>query len=295
VPPVVVLGPTAAGKSDVAMAAALAIPGTEIVAVDAMQVYRGMDIGTGKPTAADRATVVHHCLDLVDPNEEFTVADYQRAYGAAVAGISGRPLLVAGTGLYLTAVIDGLDVPGQWPDVRLELEAEHDVSALWSRLDALDPVAAARIDPGNRRRIVRALEVTLGAGRPFSSFGPGLRAYPPTDVVMIGLRWRREVLAARIERRVLAMVAAGLPQEVERLAAAGPLSRTARQALGYKELLDEPDVDTAVTATIARTRQFAVRQERWFRRDPRVRWIDVEHDPVAEAAPALIDVLRFPT
>ncbi len=204
-------------------------------------------------------------------------------------------LLVAGTGLYLAAVVDELDVPGQWPDVRQQLEAEDDVRALWCRLDALDPVAAGRIAPANRRRIVRALEVTLGAGRPFSSFGPGLRAYPPTDVVMIGLRWRREVLAARIERRVLAMVAAGLPQEVERLAAAGPLSRTARQALGYKELLDEPDVDTAVKATIARTRQFAVRQERWFRRDPRVRWIDVEHDPVAEAAPALIDVLRFPT
>ena len=249
--PVVLLGPTAAGKSDVAMSAALAVPGTELVAVDAMQVYRGMDIGTGKPTAADRAAVVHHCIDVIEPSEEFTVADYQRAYRGAVAGIRGRPLLVAGTGLYLAAVVDGLDVPGQWPDVRVQLEAEGDVRALWRRLDAVDPVAAGRIDPANRRRIVRALEVTLGAGRPFSSFGPGLRAYPPTDVVMIGLRWRREELAERIERRVLAMVAAGLPQEVERLAAAGPLSRTARQALGYKELLDEPDLDAAVRAAIA--------------------------------------------
>ena len=167
--------------------------------------------------------------------------------------------------------------------------------ALWRRLDALDPVAAGRIDPANRRRIVRALEVTLGAGRPFSSFGPGLRAYPPTDVVMIGLRWRargaggthRAARAGHGRRRAAA--------EVERLAAAGPLSRTARQALGYKELLDEPDLDAAVKATIvAGTRQFAVRQERWFRRDPRVRWIDVEHDPVAEAAPALVDALRSP-
>ena len=184
------------------MAAALAVPGTEIVAVDAMQVYRGMDIGTAKPTADDRAVVRHHCLDLVDPSEEFTVADYQRAYAAAISTINGRPLLVAGTGLYLSAVVDRLEVPGRWPEIRRELDDERDLGALWARLVALDPVAASRIDAGNRRRIVRALEVTLGAGRPFSSFGPGLQAYPATDVVMIGLRWPRQALAERIAQRV---------------------------------------------------------------------------------------------
>ncbi len=195
-PPVVVLGPTASGKSDVAMAAALAVPGTEIVAVDAMQVYRGMDIGTAKPTAADQAAVRHHGIDLVAPTVDFAVTEYREAYDHAVATIAGRPLLVAGTGLYLTAVLDRLAVPGQWPAVRDRLDAEPDVAALWARLDALDPVAAGRIEPGNRRRIVRALEVTEGSGRPFSSYGPGLQAYPPTDATLIGLRWSRPALTA---------------------------------------------------------------------------------------------------
>lgn len=288
----VVLGPTASGKSDVAMAAARAVSDTEIVAVDAMQVYRGMDIGTGKPSKADRQAVVHHGLDLVEPTEEFTVADYRHHYDAFVPSIDGAALLVAGTGLYLAAVLDRLDVPGRWPELRAELEHEPDPHELWRRLDELDPVAASRIEPGNRRRLARALEVTLGAGRPFSSFGPGVGAHPPTGAIMIGLRWSRPALAARIERRVHMMIEEGLPDEVRRLHAAGPLSRTARQALGYKELLDDPDLERAIEATVRRTRQFAVRQERWFRRDRRVRWIDIEHDPVAEVAPAVIEALR---
>jgi tRNA dimethylallyltransferase len=294
-PAVVVLGPTASGKSDVAMAAARDVPGTEIVAVDAMQVYRGMDIGTAKPTAADQAAVRHHLIDLVEPDTEFTVAEYRRAYDAAVATIAGRPLLVAGTGLYLTAVLDRLEMPGQWPAVRADLEANPDTAALHARLATLDPAAAARIEPNNRRRIVRALEVTLGSGRPFSSYGPGMQAYPPTDAVLVGLRWPRPVLAERIARRVEAMMAAGLLAEVERLAARG-LSRTAAQALGYKELLAHLDghcsLDEAVDQIVLRTRQFAVRQERWFRRDPRVRWIDIDRDPVAEVAPAVVAALR---
>ncbi len=189
-PPVVVLGPTASGKSDVAMAAATAVDGTEIVAVDAMQVYRGMDIGTAKPSVADRERIPHHCLDLVEPSEPFTVTDYRAAYDRAVAGIAGRRLLVAGTGLYLAAVVDRLDVPGRWPDVRARL-ARRPLSELWVKLIDLDPTAASRIDPGNRRRVERALEVSVGSGRPFSSFGPGVGAYPPTRTVMIGLRWPR--------------------------------------------------------------------------------------------------------
>jgi tRNA dimethylallyltransferase len=294
-PPVVVLAPTASGKSDVAMAAALAIPGTEIVAVDAMQVYRGMDIGTAKPTPADQAAVRHHGIDLVAPTVDFAVTDYVVAYDSAVATITGRPLLVAGTGLYLAAVLDRLAVPGQWPEVRERLDAEPDVAALWARLDADDPVAAGRIEPGNRRRIVRALEVTEGSGRPFSSYGPGLQAYPPTDATLIGLRWSRPALTQRVERRVTAMMDAGLLAEVAGLHATG-LSRTAAQALGYKELIDHLEgraaLADAIAATTLRTRQFAVRQERWFRRDPRVRWYDVERDPVAELAPVVIAALQ---
>lgn len=276
------------------MAAALAVAGTEIVAVDAMQVYRGMDIGTAKPSAADRAAVPHHGLDLADPSELFTVSDYRAAYDEAVPGIAGRPLLVAGTGLYLTAVLDRLDLPGQWPELRAELESDADLDALHRRLGELDPVAAARIEPGNRRRIVRALEVVLGSGRPFSSFGPGLQAYPPTAATLIGLRWSRPALTARIRQRVEAMMDAGLLAEVEHVAAGG-MSRTARQALGYKELLDHLDgrvtLAEAVGAVVVRTRQFAVRQERWFRRDPRIRWIDVDRDPVAEVVPVVVDAL----
>jgi tRNA dimethylallyltransferase len=300
-PPVALLGPTAAGKSDVAMAAARAAAGTEIVAIDAMQVYRGMDIGTAKPTAEDRATVVHHCLDLADPNDEMSVMEFRRAYDAAIAAISSRPpgraLLVAGTGLYLTAAIDRLELPGIWPVVRATLDDEPDTAALYDRLKSIDPVAADRIDPANRRRIVRALEVSIGSGQPFSSFGPGVGAFPPTDVVQLGIRWPRAALGARIERRVQAMMETGLLDEVARLAAHG-LSPTARQALGYKELLDHldglVDFDGAVAAIVTRTRRFATRQERWFRRDPRVRWIDIDPaaaDPLAEVRSRVVDAL----
>jgi len=294
---VVVLGATASGKSAVAMAAARQVPGTEIVAVDAMQVYRGMDIGTAKPTAVDRAAVPHHGLDLVEPDRSFTVAEFVATYEAARAGIAerdGRPLLVAGTGLYLTAVLDGLDLPGQYPDARAAVDQESDTAALYARLTALDPIAAGRIEPGNRRRLVRALEVTIGSGRLFSSFGPGVAAFPPTNAVLVGIRWSRHDLGLRIDRRVDAMIDAGLLDEVARLRATG-LSRTAAQALGYKELLEHlhghVTLDDAIAATKLRTRQFAVRQERWFRRDPRVRWIDVTDDPVAEAAPAVVAAL----
>ena len=294
-PLVVVLGPTASGKSDVAMAAALAVAGTEIVAVDAMQVYRGMDIGTAKPTSADQAAVTHHGIDLVDPTEPFGVTDYVAAYDRSAAAMSGRPVLVAGTGLYLTAVVDRLEFPGQYPTVRDELAAEPDARALYARLVELDPVAAARMEPGNRRRVVRALEVTIGSGRPFSSFGPGVSAFPPTDATLIGLRWRREQLTERVEQRVGRMMRAGLLDEVRRLRAGG-LSHTAAQALGYKELLAHLDgeltLDEAVALVVLRTRQFAVRQERWFRRDPRIRWVDVVADPVAEITPLVIEALR---
>lgn len=298
--PLVVLGPTGSGKSDVAMAYAVAHPGTEIVAVDAMQVYRGMDIGTAKPSTADRATVRHHGLDLADPADEFAVAEFVDAATTAIDDIEsrhGRALLVAGTGLYLRAITDPMELPGRWPDVRERLErraAEEGPVAMHAELTVLDPLAASRMEPTNERRVVRALEVTLGSGRPFSSFGPGLDQYPPVPFVQVGLQWPRPVLARRIEERVHRMMAAGLLAEVAALLERpGGLSRTALQALGYKELVahlrGECSLDEAIETVVVRTRQYAVRQERWFRRDPRIRWVPIEHDPVAEVLPVLQD------
>lgn len=289
-----IVGPTASGKSAVALAVARDLGNVELVSIDSMQVYRGMDIGTAKPTAAERGAVVHHLLDLVDPFEEFTVAEFRAAYDAAIDDIGARgaqALLVGGTGLYHRVVIDDFDLPGQWPDVRAALEQVASTVELHGRLVRLDPVAAAKMEPTNRRRVVRALEVTMGSGRAFSSFGPGVDDYPPSPVAQIGVRWPRDVLRGRISERVWSMIDDGLIAEVEALATAG-LSRTASQALGYKEILAAIDgrmsQDEAIAAIITRTQQFAVRQERWFRRDPRVRWVDIADDVVAEAAPIVV-------
>ena len=263
-----------------------------------MQVYRRMDIGTAKPTPAEQAEVPHHCIDLVEPTVDFTVAAYKTAHADALANIEavgGVALIVGGTGLYHRVVIDDFDLPGEWPAIRADLDGQDDTAALYERLESLDPTAASRIEPSNRRRIVRALEVTLGSGRPFSSFGPGVDSYPPTNVVQIGIRRPRPVLRELIERRVHGMIDDGLVDEVRTIAADRGFSRTAAQALGYKEILShlagEISQDEAIHLITTRTRQFAVRQERWFRRDPRVRWIDVDHDPVADAAPAVIDAI----
>jgi tRNA dimethylallyltransferase len=275
--PVVIVGPTAAGKSALAMEIATRRDDVEIVAVDSMQVYRGMDIGTAKPTRADQETVSHHCLDLAEPSEDFTVTRYRAAYDDAVAGIEARgrrALLVAGTGLYLRAVTDRLPIPGQWPDVKAELEGEADTRALHSQLVALDPLAASRMTDTNRRRIIRALEVSIGSGRPFSSFGPGLTAYPDVPFRFIGVDVDPAELAGRIGARFDHMVAAGLLAEVEGLR--GRLSRTAAQALGYRELLAALEgacsTDEAIQLAKQRTARFARRQRSWFRRDPRIEW-----------------------
>ena len=281
------------------MAYAVARADVEIVAVDAMQVYRRMDIGTAKPTVADQQVVPHHGIDLVEPSQPYTVADFARVVGPAVAGIAARgrqPLLVAGTGLYLRALTDPMTIPGQWPDIRATLESRAQTEgslALHAQLSELDQVAASRMEPSNVRRIVRALEVTLGSGRPFSSFGSGLSDYQPTNFVQVGLRWSRNALLERIGQRVERMMSAGLLVEVAGLVGEpAPLSRTSRQALGYKELIEHLEgkvgLTEAVSMIVLRTRQFAVRQERWFRRDPRIRWVTIEHDPVAEALPVLL-------
>jgi tRNA dimethylallyltransferase len=275
------VGATASGKSALALALGLADRTIEIVSVDSMQVYRGMDIGTAKPAPTARSAVPHHLVDVADPWDDFTVSAYGELARAALAGIEARghhALLVGGTGLYLRAVVDDLRPPGQFADVRAEIEREPDTVALHGRLTALDPVAAARMEPTNRRRIVRALEVTLGSGRPFSSYGPGLEAYPPTPFRLVGVDLPTEIVAQRIEARYHRQVADGFVDEARRLLAdPRGVSRTARQALGYKELFahlaGECTLDEALGLAIRRTRRFARRQRSWFRRDPRIVWL----------------------
>jgi tRNA dimethylallyltransferase len=188
-------------------------------------------------------------------------------------------VLVGGTGLYLRGVVDHLELPGRWPQVASELDSDPDTAGLHRRLLQLDPVAGSRMEPTNRRRVIRALEVTVGSGRRFSSFGPGLDAYPPVDVTFVGLALDRTVLTTRIAARLARQMAAGFLDEVARLEARPQgWSRTAAQALGYRELLEHlrqgaPLVDCVATAAL-NIRRFAVRQERWFRRDPRIRWFD---------------------
>ncbi|MEM7287377.1 MAG: tRNA (adenosine(37)-N6)-dimethylallyltransferase MiaA [Actinomycetota bacterium] len=293
-PILAIVGVTAGGKSALAMEVARSDSRVELVSVDSMQVYRGMDIGTAKPSAAEVAEVRHHMIDVADPWDDYTVSEFQAGARAAIAEIEGRggvPVLVGGTGLHLRSVIDDLDIPGQFPDVAAALQ--HEATAdLHARLSDLDPEAAARMEPSNRRRVVRALEVTVGSGRPFSSYGPGLDSYPATRFRLIGPRWERPAIDARIERRYEIQMHQGFLAEVRRLAShERGLSRTASQALGYRQLLDhvrgEGSLEDALERAIIATRQFARRQERWFRRDPRITWIDVTENPM-EASPAVM-------
>jgi tRNA dimethylallyltransferase len=252
-----------------------------------------MDIGTSKPSRAQQAEVPHHLLDLVDPGDEFTVRQFQQAAQRALEEIEARghhALLVGGTGLYLRAVVDDLRFPGRYPAIREDLETELgegrvEVADLHARLAVLDPVAAARMEPSNQRRVVRALEVTLGSGRPFSTFGPGLEAYPLSSVTMVGLTVPTEMVDHRIAARFGRWMEEGLLDEVRALAARpGGISLTARQALGYRELLAHVEegapLDACIEEAVRRTRSFARRQASWFRRDPRINWTDADAGPV---------------
>ena len=247
-----------------------------------MQVYRGMDIGTAKPSAGEQAKVRHHLIDLVDPHESFTLVDFQAAHQSARRDIqerNGIPLLVGGTGLYVRGVIDGLTPPPRFPEIVERLENETQTESLHQRLSQVDPVGASRMENNNRRRIIRALEVTLGTGRPFSSFGPGLNNYPQVPYRILGIEIERTELDKRIELRYRRQMAAGFLDEVRDLAQV-ELSVTAGQALGYKELLahvrGDVSLDEALELAIQRTKRFARRQQRWFRRDPRVEWVPVD-------------------
>jgi len=300
------VGPTATGKSALALAGAQALGDVEIVSVDSMLVYRGMDIGTAKPTVEERAGVVHHLLDVAEPTEDYSVARFQREAAEALTAIEARGrrgLLVGGTGLYFQAVVDGLHLPGEDLALRAELEARAAAPAglagLYHQLADLDPVAADRIEPRNRRRVVRALEVMLVTGRAFSSYGPGVfgAVGSPLPVRVAGVWMPRSIGAGRIAERVRGMAAAGLVDEVRRLAAApGGLSRTARQAIGYKEVLDYldgvvPSLEMALNRAVDRTRALARRQRMWFRRDRRISWFGVGENPVA-SLPALLATWR---
>jgi tRNA dimethylallyltransferase len=298
---VALVGPTASGKS--ALAHSLAFDhhdSVEILCVDAMTVYRGMDLGTAKPTRAERAAVSYHLIDLVDPSEVFTVAQYQAAARVAAADVwraDHQVLYVGGTGLYGRAVLDDLAIPGQYPHVRaiLEARAHDELPALYAELELLDPLAASRMEATNARRVVRALEVTLGAGRPFSSYGEGLVTYGPARVVQVALQTDFEQLDVRIATRFRTWMDQGLLEEVTALASApGGLSRTARQAVGYRELLrhveEGADLEACVEDAIIQSRRLARRQRSWFLRDPRIEWFD---DPF-EARSRLLDVLNGP-
>ncbi len=288
---VALVGPTASGKSKLAHELALSRGDVEIVSVDAMSVYRGMDLATAKPAIIERREVHYHLIDLVEPSEEFTVAEFQRAARGAkerIIGAGHGVLYVGGTGLYGRAVLDDLDIPARYPEVRATLErrAESDLDGLYEHLVELDPLAASRLERTNERRVVRALEVTLGAGRPFSSYGEGLMTYGPVRVAQIGLDVDPDVLDERIARRFHEWMDAGLLDEVAQLRERpGGLGRTARQAVGYRQLLEHLEeglpLASSVEAAITQSRRLARRQRSWFRRDPRVEWFG---DPEAARA-----------
>jgi tRNA dimethylallyltransferase len=269
-------GPTASGKTAVGVALARRL-GAEVVALDSMTLYRGMDVGTAKPTPAERGGVPHHLIDVLDPWESASVARYRDWAAEAVAEIEARGrrvVFVGGSGLYLKALLRGLfEGPGADPALRLGLESEalaRGDAALHARLAALDPAAAARLHPNDRRRVVRALEVVASTGRPLSEWQTGHDRPAPAGVAVFALERPRAELWDRIDRRVVAMFEAGLVAEVRRLVGGSrPLSQVAAQGVGYKEVIELIAGRTTETETVAlvqlRTRQFAKRQGTWFR------------------------------
>lgn len=296
-PVIAVVGATAAGKSDLAVELALrlgaASGGAEIINADSMQLYRGMDIGTAKLDPAERRGVPHHLLDIWDVTRTANVAEYQELARTRIDELRRRgaaPVLVGGSGLYVRAALDELDFPGTDPAIRARLEAELDdrgPAPLHARLAERDPRAAKAILPGNGRRIVRALEVIELTGRPFTATLPEHTSRYPC--VQIGVRVPRSELDARIEVRVERMWRAGLIEEVRALRERGLADgRTASRALGYAQVLryleGEWDEEQARAETVRATRRFARRQESWFRRDPRVHWLDHDDPDLVEHA-----------
>lgn len=285
-PLLVLVGPTAVGKTAISVAVARRL-GAEIISGDSMQVYRGMDIGTAKITPAEMDGVPHHMIDMKEPDEPFSVAEFQARVDGLIRSILGRgrlPMLVGGTGLYVRAVLQEYtftEMEGD-PDLRERLaaeEAQHSVGHLHRRLAAVDPAAAARLHPNDLRRIIRALEVFETTGVPISETQTAGDAAPRYDDLFIGLTMDRELLYQRIDQRVEQMLAAGLQREVERLLLRFPPSTQALEAIGYREmvwhlrgLLTYPETAALIQRN---TRRFAKRQYTWFKRDEGIHWIDL--------------------
>ncbi|HJF77531.1 MAG TPA: tRNA (adenosine(37)-N6)-dimethylallyltransferase MiaA [Brevibacterium linens] len=295
-PIITVVGATATGKSDLALDLADRLGG-EIINTDSMQFYRGMDIGTAKLPVDERRGIPHHLIDILDVTEEANVQDFQARARAAIADIRERglrPILVGGSGLYVRAAVDHMEFPGTDPQVRARLEAEvaTDRWALHQKLRELDPTAAEKITVNDQRRIARALEVIELTGRPFSAQLPDYQEVEPT--IHLGLRMDRAILHERIATRVHLMWEHGWVDEVIRLLDAGLAEgKTASRAIGYaqiqRHLAGELTAAEAKEETTIRTRQFARRQDTWFRRDPRIRWIDGSvADPEQNLAAALV-------
>jgi tRNA dimethylallyltransferase len=299
VPVAAIVGPTGVGKTKVSLAVAPQLD-AEIVSVDSMQIYRGLDIGTAKPSGPMRTELPHHLLDLFDPSHEVTVAQFQKLGRAAIADVTAtgrRPLLVGGSGLYFRALVDDLRFPPRSVEVRKELESEIEArgaEALYERLTVMDPRAAAKIDPKNARRIARALEVIEVTGRPFSESDAWEKFDSIYDLRAAGLTLAREKLFARLEARVDAMLDAGLIEEARALQGAG-MGRSAGQALGYRQILEAPDGrsrDQIRDDILAVTKRFARRQESWFRSDPRVVWFEADEPGLVDR---LVGFFRLPS
>jgi tRNA dimethylallyltransferase len=300
----VLVGSTATGKTALAVRLAERC-GAEILSVDSMLVYRGMDVGTAKPTAEERARVPHHLLDLADPSEPFTVVRFQREGLRVLDRLdrAGRQALMAGgSGLYLRALLDRLNFPGTDAGTRRELETEAASVGgfrLYERLRGLDPAAADRIDPGNLRRTVRALEVAAVTGRPFSTFASAWDRYAPGHVLAAGIEVDRVALDRRIAARLRAMLERGWLAEVEALVDRGSGGwLTATQAIGYAELArhleGELSLEDALDRTYVRTRNLARRQMAWFRRDPRIRWFRAGEGGASEVEDEVASYLEIP-
>lgn len=282
-PLIIICGPTATGKSDLALEVADKFDG-EIINADSMQLYKGMDIGTAKLTLAERKGIPHHLLDILCVDQDASVAAYQELARSAIEDIQGRnkvAILVGGTGLYIKSVIDEMNFPETDPGLRAKLESEAELlgtAELYSRLRLLDPEAAAAIEPANTRRIIRALEVIEVTGKPYSANLPSDTSLRFPDALHIGLAMERTALAPRIEARVHRMFDQGLVAEVERLIGEGLLEgTTAQRAIGYAQVISlingQMSKEQAVEETIVATRQYVRRQETWFKRDQRIQWI----------------------
>ncbi len=298
-PLIIVVGPTAVGKSDFAISLAERIRG-EIVSADSRLFYRGMSIGTAKPSLADRSRVPHHLIDLADPDQSLSLAEFQQLARAAIAEVHSRehlPLLVGGTGQYVRAVTRGWEPPQVQPDPRLRsaletLDRRVGGEVLHRRLNAMDPAAAASIDPRNRRRTIRALEVILKTGRPLSQ--QRVSGEIPFDLLTLGLNRPRLDLYARLDERIEAMFAAGFLNEVRDLLARGyTLEMPAMSAIGYRQCVEvlrgERSLEEAKAEIRRLTRTFVRRQANWFREtDPAIKWFDAADPGLVEAAESYV-------